>query len=489
MRISVVDLATYDPSEPYDFDEAADEAEAAEAEPVIEAIVRPTLWMVAPQASAEEWEAWSAADVAAILDGAPRPTPPAGERPVSPKRAQLAEPHWRRALQLSEKGKILPTTANLARIVENDDALAGAVGINEITRDLVWLRPRPWATRGGPEFSEADASHCNKWLARQYGISLDLHKVGEALAVSAYEHSFDPLHDYLAGLVWDGVLRLDTWLPAYCGSADTPYTRGVGACWMISAAARGLKPGSKVDSALVFEGPEGVNKSTLLKILGGDWATDSPVSTQSKDSAIKLTGSWVVELAEGVLLEKESSEAVKAWFTATFDQYRPPYAKVDRKFFRRCVFAVTVNPKDYHTDATGGRRFWPVKVGSIDLDAVKRDRDQLWAEAVHRYRAGEQWWLTPEVAQLAAAEIAAKRPTSAWGEAVEAFLAGRRDATMGEIFAGAIYPPSDGRRGVGHIKRDDEDRLAKILRGMGWDRGYRGPKTRRERCWVHVAKG
>ncbi len=130
----------------------------------------------------------------------------------------------------------------------------------------------------------------------------------------------------------------------------------------------------------------------------------------SKDASAALRGKWIVELSELSALRRSEIEATKAYLSRTEERYRPPYGRGEVVEPRRCIFAVTTNRSDYLSDDTGGRRFWPIPVGQIDIAGLKSDRDQIWAEAVAPHTAGEQWWLKPEE-EATAAEIVAERQT------------------------------------------------------------------------------
>ena len=160
----------------------------------------------------------------------------------------------------------------------------------------------------------------------------------------------------------------------------------------------------------MLEGQQGRFKSQALRTLPKDqaWFTDRLSHIASKDAAIEIAGIQIVELAEMAALAKAASSTSKAYLTRQHDRFRPPYGKHTINLPRQCVFAATINPPagGYLKDPTGARRFWPVAShGMIDCDALERDRDQLWAEAVARYRAGAKWWLeTPELEALATTE-------------------------------------------------------------------------------------
>jgi predicted P-loop ATPase len=242
---------------------------------------------------------------------------------------------------------------------------------------------------------------------------------------------------------------------------------------------------------LVLEGPQGARKSTALKILAGEeWFTDELPDLGSKDAAMHMQGVWIIEIAELDAIGRAEVSRIKAFLTRTTDRFRPPYGRYTIEVPRSCVFAGTVNPDTYLRDETGNRRFWPVRCGTIDIDALARDRDQLWAEAVARFRAGAIWWIdTPELIEAAAAEQEKRYQGDAWDARIDRWLTHERrrvnrgfgafedwhdeeverdrpirDASVGEILEGALgIEPAKWTKG-------DQMRVGAYLKSRQWER-------------------
>jgi predicted P-loop ATPase len=212
----------------------------------------------------------------------------------------------------------------------------------------------------------------------------------------AFNNKIHPLQDKIKAIEWDGVKRINQWLVNYCECEDTEYTRTVGYKWLISAIARLFRPGCKVDNVLVLEGGQGSKKSSMLRELSYEFFLDGLIDITSRDGRMQLFGKWIVEFSELEGISGKRAETIKAFLTQQDDKFRLPYDKKDQVFKRGCVFAATTNESHYLDDHSGNRRFWPVKINKINLDAIIEYRGQLWAEAYHEYRNGEKWWVEEE---------------------------------------------------------------------------------------------
>jgi predicted P-loop ATPase len=295
----------------------------------------------------------------------------------------------------NEHGKPVNNLANALIALRSDPLLCDAIAWDEMQQapflmtSLDGAKSTPFVPR---PLTDYDVSRIQEALQVAGLKSVGKDVVHSAVDQRAHERSFHPVRDYLKNLKWDGVERLGGWLTDYLGVEQTAYTAGIGRMFLTSMVARVFEPGCKADHMLVLEGPQGTKKSSACDILGGKWFSDSlPDVTGGKDVSQHLAGKWLIEIAEMSAMSKGETAHLKAFVTRTVEKYRPPYGRKEVSQPRQCVFIGTTNDSTYLRDATGGRRFWPVKIGTIDVKALQEERDQLFAETVKRYLDGEKW--------------------------------------------------------------------------------------------------
>jgi predicted P-loop ATPase len=352
-------------------------------------------------------------------------------------------PRWEDDLILDKKGNIRPVIANLILIITHGPDWKGALAYDEFSARVILKGPSPLKTAPEASWTDHHETQMRAWFQSQ-DIRPAAGDVGRAVQAAARLNSFHPVRDYFDALVWDGVPRLEGWLQKYFHVEDSKYVRAVGRRFLISGVARIYKPGCQVDHMLVLEGPQGKLKSTALRTLAvrDAWFTDRLSHVGNKDALIEVAGVLIVELSEMDAITRATASAKKSYLTSRSDRFRPPYGRHLITLPRQCVFAGTINPPagGYLRDPTGARRFWPVKcVGRIDLASLEQARDQLWAEAVHLFKAGAPWWLeTPELEALATAEQEARFATDAWEDPVRAWIGDRTDVGLVEVIENAL---------------------------------------------------
>lgn len=373
-------------------------------------------------------------------------------------------PAWRDRLQMSATGAVKNNLFNACCAVRGIRGTCGAFYWDEFRQDAVLDCDAPWGASAGQAWTEQDDIRLTEHL-QSIGVPVSLEHVRLAVDSISREHCRHDLRTWLTGLQWDGARRIHDWLTYYLGVERTPYVQAVGKAWLISAVARVMRPGCKADHMLILDGTQGIGKSSALRALAGDaYFTDEVADFGSKDAAMQMSGAWIVEISELAGFGTAALERIKGFVTRQVDRYRPPYGKrlVERP--RQCVFAGTSNHTEFR-DTTGNRRFWPVAVGSVDLDGIRAERDQLWAEAVAEYTAGSPWWLRDrDVIAAAEDEQSSRMQSDPWETVIADWLHVLVDTSVQEVLSGAIKLSTD------RWTRRDEMRVAACLKRLGWDR-------------------
>ncbi|AGC44565.1 virulence-associated protein E domain-containing protein [Myxococcus stipitatus DSM 14675] len=412
---------------------------------------------------------------------------------LTPTDEGQADPdEWMKQLvtyETREETRLRNLEANIYTVLLHAPEWRGALRFNEVTKELE-LSGSPLRADVRPD--ELDSEIAVWFQNSEYGrlgLNPKPSHVREVLRIVARQNAYDPLRDYLEGLVWDGKPRIDTFLERYLGATgDTEHLRTIGPKWLISAVARALRPGCKVDTVLILEGPQGLQKSTAFRILAGEWFSDAPLDIGNKDSAALASQFWVQEMAELETVRRAADvQALKAYVSRNEDIYRPPYGRVTVRTPRRCVLVGTTNSEEYlRNDPSGYRRWWPVRCTSIDIAALKQDRAQLWAEAVVRFHQGEQWWLTEDQAERAEAQAKERSETPNDGkrDAIVQWLTrmspARRPAEVPllQVAEEALGVPK------GQLNAATDREIASVLRDLGFRNRIQCVSGVRRRVWV-----
>jgi predicted P-loop ATPase len=382
-----------------------------------------------------------------------------------------------------ENGKPIPVLANALIAIEA--VMPQAFAYDEMLRAPMLMVPLKPENGFTPRpVRDVDAGLVQEKLQHLGLRRISKDTVHQAVDMRALVRPFHPVRDYLDGLSWDGRRRLPKFLPVYFGAAATGYAVKIGAMFLISMVARIYEAGCKVDYMPVLEGPQGTLKSTACNVLGGPWFSDSlPDVTAGKDVAQHLNGKWLIEVAEMHAMNRAEAALLKAFITRQAERYRPSYGRKEVIERRQCVFIGTTNKDVYLRDETGGRRFWPVKVGTIDIDALARDRDQLFAEAVAMYRRKEPWWPGKNFErEHIMPEQAARYESDAWEESINNYLTTASRVTVGQVAREAIGIET------ARIGTADQRRIAAALEQIGWRRERPDNKTdwQGKRWWVRA---
>lgn len=356
---------------------------------------------------------------------------------------------------------------------------------NKRNQTVVITRQPIWTANGHPyprPMNDSDVTGFQS-AAEKMGLRLNRSSIHDAINYAARERDFDPVTQRLNTFVWDGVERLDNWLVDYLGADDNSFVRQAGAKWLMAAALRVIRPGAKFDCMLVLEGKQGVMKSTGLRVLAEalspDCFTDRVSPLTGKDSMIELLGKVIVEVAELAAFKGADAEHIKRFLSAQDDNIRLPWDRTTTRLLRGCVFAGTINPDGlgWLEDPTGGRRFWPVEVTKVDIERLREDAPQLWAEARARALTGEKVWIDDDaVLEMANTETLRRTPDDAWAEKIDEFIA-ERDRTTSDAILSEL--------GVAVEKRGKSEmsRISKHMTKRGWRITFPKVNGRTRREW------
>jgi predicted P-loop ATPase len=387
------------------------------------------------------------------------------------KTIEKSESAWLDLCQF-EGSKPINNLANVLAALRHDPKLCDTVGFDEMIQRPFLMKALPGnvtMTSVYPrQLIDEDVTRLQEILQRAGLKNIGKDVMHSAINLRARECKFHPVQQYLKSIKWDGNKRISGWLHDYLGAELTPYTAGVGQMFLISMVARIFEPGCKADYMMVLEGPQGALKSTACKILGGNWFSDNlPDVTGGKDVSQHLAGKWVIEIAEMSAMSKGETAQLKAFITRREEKYRPPYGRNEVSEPRQCVFIGTTNNAVYLRDETGGRRFWPVKVGTIKAALLKDDRDQLLAEAVACYFAGEEWHPSAKFErEHIIPEQEARFENDAWEAPIREYLAKCKPE---KIYLPDIYEKVLGLEKK-NVDRGKIMRVTAILQRLGWVR-------------------
>jgi len=388
-----------------------------------------------------------------------------------------------------KKRKILPTIANLATALRVPEWTGFEIAFDTF-RDEVMVAPR--GTAEWRALGDEGTTAIMEGFERAGFRPIPREMMRNTLSMVAKERVFDSAILWLSGLRWDGTQRVERFLIDYCNAEDTTYTRAVSLYLWTALAGRVLDPGCKADSVPILVGAQGAKKTTAARELVVDPEHFTTINLAERDEALsrKIRGRLVGEISELRGLGTREIEAVKAFITATHEEWTPKYREFNTKFPRRLVFIGTTNSREFLVDETGNRRWLPVRVADIDLAGIRADRLQLWAEGAAVWRASGIAWRDAET--LAPSVHEQYRVSDSWDSLLERWLDGgqlddlggkmppRRGTsfTTAEVMAGALG------FSAAQMTRANEMRVGKLLRVAGFEQKFTKMGKKTLRVWV-----
>lgn len=313
---------------------------------------------------------------------------------------------WKEKLQYEPKSaKLMPTLENVQYILANDENLKN-IRYNAFL-EQVFAEDVPWKMEKPPTWAESDDHQMLSYLSMNYTLFPDrIYRIG--FSKVTHDRMYHPVKEFFESLPpWDKKERLDTLFIEYFGAKDNIYTREATRKTIVAAVARIYEPGIKFDEVTVLSGSQGIGKSTIFSRLAKDWFSDSLTMNDMKDKAApeKLQGYLILEIGELAGMKKVDIEVLKGFITRQDDKFRPAYGHHVENHKRQCIIVGTTNKEAFLRDITGNRRFWPIKVHALKdkkpWQITSEEVDQIWAEAIVRYKNHEKLELSDEAKDLA----------------------------------------------------------------------------------------
>ena len=359
-------------------------------------------------------------------------------------------------------GKPLATTMNATRAIQ----ALGITSRHDVFHEKMFLGGHSIGQWAG-ELNDASVLLLRRIIKETYGLDPGRNHTQDAAMQLCYLDQFNPVTDYLASLSWDRQPRIQNWLTTYMKADDTPLTREIGRLMLVAAVRRARHFGCKFDHIIVLEGKEGTNKSTALRVLAGDenFSDQHLLDGSDRSQQEALQGVWIHEIAELAGMRRADVERVKAFASRQEDRARPAYARFRMDMKRRGILVATTNSDQYLMSETGNRRFWPVRTGLIDIEALARDRDQLWAEAAVQEAQGGSIMLKGSLWDSATEEQNKRLVTDAWEDLIRAYT----DTLAETSIADVLTSPHIGMR-PDAINQVAQTRAARVLTVLGFER-------------------
>ena len=385
---------------------------------------------------------------------------------------------WREGMQTARDGTYKGTSGNVTLILAHDQRTATKIYFDALHGQVCSGEELPWKKKAG-SWQEIDYIGAKQWLGNSTMCGYEMAEpsmeaVYHGVMRCAYNRQLDPLREYLKGLQWDGVLRIDTLLSDHFSAENNSYTQAVARILIIGAVHRACMPGCKLDYMPILQGPQGCGKTSGLIALFDPYYKEMTGTTLNSAAAHELQGAWVLEIAELQQYGRSAEDQAKAFLTRQVDVYRPPYGRDYLHRPRRCLLVGTTNDDEFLRDMTGNRRYLPVAVGEIDRDALTANKNQLFAEAMatgiewdeekKEYKPKINLWLTGDAQRLAQEYQENAMVADPWQDLLEIKTQEKDKVSTADLLSFLEIPNE--RQEVKTYTR-----ISNIMRKLGWRRG------------------
>jgi predicted P-loop ATPase len=394
---------------------------------------------------------------------------------------------------LDSHGKLKPNITNILYMLDNVPAftkdpnpLYKLVRYNLFTNRIEFTRPAFWHPKDEKRvnWGDDDNSHVQAWLSETKYVDYTLSTIQNAVIVAAQREHYHPVKDYLNGLKWDGIPRVERLFIDYAGTEDNIYYRCAARMFMAAGAGRILEPGCKYDTIVTLEGEPGRGKSTFCRTLAvkDEWYADIYLEPRNKDTIVVMQGKWMCEVSEMICAKKSDAEDLKSFISKQTDVVRLPYGRNPENLPRESVFIGTHNPSGdntYYKDQTGNRRHVPITIGEINIPHLTRDLDQLWAEAVVLFKAGEPLeMVNPKAIAYAKRAQEDRREKDVWEITIPEWLARQpvhhKYLATTQILEDVLNIP------MRQVDKQVYTRVSLVMKALGWTKGLVGPTNSRK---------
>jgi putative DNA primase/helicase len=347
----------------------------------------------------------------------------------------------------------------------NDKNLQDLIAYNELKHTYQFLKDFE-GIKANNYFEDKHMAVLKWYFINIHELPLADASIMKWIQLEGMKNTINPIKDWLNNLKWDGIHRLDSWLHIYTGCELNKYTSQVGVILLCGAIKRIMEPGCKFDYMVILEGEQGIMKSTLFEVLGGDYFISLSFGYQEKEIVENIQGAWFIEIADMNGFAKKDIEWLRAFITRKSDRCRLPYARTSGDFARQNIFVGTTNPSgdnEYLKDDTGNRRFFPILCSKMNVHSLRDVRDQLFAEAFTRYK-NELLYLTGEAEKIAKQEQSNREETDVWSGTIRHFILNKNITNMNEILNNCLHID------LIKVSMSDKMRVGKIMRKLKWDK-------------------